>query len=78
MRLKHLLQGLSYPCTIEMGIHVDWDDMPFYIGELENETKRKYTWTQINHIMNFYGEYKVLRFQQNKELDYTIEVEENK
>lgn len=78
MRLKHLLQGLSYPCTIEIGIRFNREEMPFYLGELENETRIKYTWTHINHIMNIYGECKVLGFWERNELDYNIEIEEIK
>lgn len=77
MRLTHLLLGLSYPCTIEIRIELPkYHDM-VYVGELEGETKIKYTWAKINTLMDLIGNLKVLEFWENNELDYKITVEDN-
>ncbi len=44
MRLEYLLQGLSYPCTIE-----------WYYGEIDDESymgRRKYTFSEIDDVIN--------------------------
>lgn len=77
MRLRHLLQGLSYPCTIEIKIPMPSSDDVFYIRRCGDITKIKYTWTDINYIMEYFGDYKVIEYKEISCLNYEITLKSN-
>lgn len=67
MRLEYLLQGLSYPCTIE-----------WYYGEIDDESyigRRKYTFSEIDDVINGFETIHIVKeFKRMSSVIYAIAI----